>query len=147
VVILGGVSFLFTRLSARPEYSYEPIQKNLGKIARKARENAPAQSPQPAPEKGSTGTYDEVWNMLVPRGQESPGPERYVVQIAAFRTREDAARKEDELREKIRLDCDVEMRDGLYMLTYGSFRTRESAERTCSTLRSRLRQECVVMQY
>jgi septal ring-binding cell division protein DamX len=147
VVFLGGASFLFTWLSSKPEYSYEPIQKNLGKITAKAREKAPAPQAETAPEKSSSGAYDDVWNMLMPRGQDAQTATRYGVQIAAFGSRDEAARRADEVQEKIRLRCDVEARGGMYVVAYGNFRTRQGAESSCRTLSSRLHQDCVVVEH
>lgn len=146
VFILAGASVLFSMLNTRPEYSCEPIEKNLSKMVSKAREKAAAETAKPGPQEGSAGSFEySFWDiLLLPDKGASPG-QGYGVQIASFDSREAALELAGSLESKNRLTCEVTPLDGVFVVRWGSFRTREVAERYCRTLSGRLRTGCTVV--
>lgn len=144
IAVLAGASVLFTMLNTRPEYSYAPIEKNLSKMVSKASAKTPSPADKPGPEKGSAGTFEySYWDILQDKG--SAADEAYTVQIATFRSRDEAQRFADGLEDKNHLTCEVEQKGKAFAVRWGSFRTRETAERYCSTLSGRLQRECTVV--
>jgi cell division septation protein DedD len=146
VVILAGVSFVFSRLNARPEYSTAPIEKNISKIVAKASQKNAPQAEKAAPQKSAANPYDySYWDILLLQDESAASGDAYSIQIAAYKSRDEARSFADEVQDKDRLRCEVEEKGKVFVVRWGSFRTREMAERYCGTLTGRLGRECVVV--
>jgi len=145
--ILAGASVLFSTISARPEYSYDPLETKLNKLVAKNQDKAAVTGEKEVPQKSSTGSFEySYWDILLLQDKNhSPSGESYSVQIASFKSHEAAKQYAAELEGKSHLKCVVEESSRWYIVRWGSFHTREVAERYCGTLSSRLQKECVVM--
>lgn len=144
LVVLIGASVLFSMISDRPEYSYDPIESKLNKLVTKSPEKALPKDEEAVPQKNSF-EYS-YWDILLLQDKNAlSGTENYGVQIAAFKS-EDAAKKyAAELEEKTHLRCSIDDTGKWFAVRWGSFRTRETAERYCSTLKGKLQRECIVI--
>jgi septal ring-binding cell division protein DamX len=146
VMVLAGVSILFSRLNTRPEYSYAPLEKNLSKMVAKATERTAARTEQAEPQKSSAGPFEySYWDILLLQDNDVGSSEHYSLQIATFKSRDAARQYADEVEDRNHLRCEVEAKDKAFVVMWGNFRTREIAERYCSTLSGRLQRECAVV--
>lgn len=146
IVILAGVSVLFSRLNTRPEYSYAPIEKNINKIVAKASQKTTAPAEKAAPQKSSADPFEySYWDILLLQDGNDASSETYSIRIATFGSPGEAREYAVEIEDRNHLRCEVEAKGKTYMVRWGSFRTREMAERYCSTLSGRVGRECAVV--
>lgn len=145
--ILACASVLFSTISGRPEYSYDPLETKINKMVAKTSDKNVAKIEKTEPQKSSAGGFEySYWDILLLQDKNQPSAsENYSVQIAAFKSREAASQYAVELEGKSHLRCSIEDTARWYIVRWGNFHTREMAERYCSTLSNRLQKDCVVM--
>jgi septal ring-binding cell division protein DamX len=147
IAVLAGASILFSTLNTRPEYSYDPIEKNLNKLVSKVPGKTAVQAEKPEPQEGSAGSFEySYWDILLLQDKEGAAAvDSFSIQIGSFKTREAADQFASEIGDKTHLRCTVEGRGKSFVVRWGTFHTKEMADRYCSTLSGKLQKECFVM--
>ncbi len=145
--ILAGASILFSAVSGRSDFSYDPFRSKWTNIISQRHENTAPKQSKVTPQESSANAYDyKYWDILLLQDKEEPpGDNNYSIQIAAFKTLKQAQTYAGDLKEKTHLQCKVVSEGKWSMVRWGSFSTRSTADRYRKKLSERLQRECIVV--
>jgi hypothetical protein len=145
--VLAGASVLFSTISARPEFSYDPFGERWKNMVVSDSQEGEKIAEKPEVRKSSASSFEySYWDILLLQdNNSSAAADSFSVQIAAFKSRDAANTFASELEKKTRIRCSVEDTGKWSVVRWGSFHTRETAERYCAKLSDRLQRECIVV--
>ncbi len=150
LVLLVGVSMLFTSFSHRSELSMDPIQSTVKGLVTRDEKPLPAAEPEPvkteAKKSTAIPTFDySFYKILKEKNGSEPAEEHYTVQIGAFKSQAHAKSLAEDLRQKNRIKCRVEKEGSLFCVRWGTFTTVSSAEENRTKLSDKINRNCKVV--
>lgn len=145
--ILAGVSFLFSTLSDRPEFSFDPVGERWKSLVTDDTKSPAKPDGSSEPQKITAGSFEySYWDiLLLESGDKSASSESYSIQIAAFKSHESAKKLASKLQEESRVRCTVTDTGTWFVVRWGTFHSRETADRYCSKLSEKIKRECIVV--
>jgi len=145
--ILAGASILFSAVNGRSDFSYDPIRSKWTNIISQRHEAGVAKKSKETPQESSINAYDyKYWDILLLQDKEEPpGDNNYSIQIAAFKTLQQAQNYAHDLKDKTRLQCRVVVEGKWSVVRWGSFSTKSSADRYRKKISERLHKKCIVV--
>jgi len=146
LVILAGASFLFSTVNTNADFSFDPFGSQwLNLISRDQGSNQPGQKVNQDKTAASAFEYT-YWDILLLREDTGASAgNNYSIQIASFKSSEQARSYAESIKEKTSLQCRVVNTGTWSAVRWGSFPTKDSAQRYCRELSSKLNKECIVV--
>jgi cell division septation protein DedD len=145
--ILAGASILFSMVNGRSDFSYDPFHSKWKTLIAQDNKTKPSQKSEVKTQKSSANTFEySYWDILLIQDKEEPASENnYSIQIAAFKSLQQAQKYANDLKDKTHLQCKVITKEKWSMVRWGSFSTKSTAERYRKKLSKRLQRECIVV--
>ncbi len=145
--ILAGASLLFSTVSDRSDFSYDPFHSQWTNLVTQERETTSSQESETKAPKSTASAFEySYWDILLLQDKEdASGENAYSIQIGAFKSLKKAQDFASHLQEKNHLQCKVINKGDWSMVRWGSFTSKASAERYRKKLSSQLQQECIVV--
>jgi len=146
LVILAGASFLFSSVSTNADFSFDPFHSQWSNlISRDQGNNQPGEKAKPDKTAASAFEYT-YWDVLLLREDTGASAgNNYSIQIASFKSSEQAEVYAERIKEKTSLQCRVVNTGNWSAVRWGSFPTKDSAQRYCKELSGKLNRECIVV--
>ncbi|MGC9324066.1 MAG: SPOR domain-containing protein [Desulfomonilia bacterium] len=143
--ILAGASVLFSTINNKSEFSFNPLQHSWNDILTEQERTESGQD-DAVSQKSAIGPFEYTfYDILFKKDAEESGSEHYSIQIAAFKTTEQAEKFAQDLKEKARLRCRVEQKGTWSCVRWGSFSTKASAQRYNEKLSAKLQRNCIIV--
>jgi cell division protein FtsN len=144
--ILAGASILFSMVNGRSDFSYDPFHSKWKSLIAQDNKTNPAQKSEEKTQKSANAFEYSYWDILLVQDKEEPaGENNYSIQIAAFKSIQQAQKYAHDLKNKTHLQCKVVTKEKWSMVRWGSFSTKSTAERYRKKLSKRLQRECIVV--
>jgi len=145
--ILAGASVIFTAVNGRPDFSFDPFRSNWSNLVDKGRKSKTTKNVAKTDKTTASAFEYTYWDILLLQDDTASSAENnYSIQIASFKSNDQAINYVKELKEKTHLQFKIVNTGKWSAVRWGSFTTKDSAQRYCKQLSSKLNRECIIIE-
>ncbi|MBN2298533.1 MAG: SPOR domain-containing protein [Deltaproteobacteria bacterium] len=144
--ILAGASLLFSTVNGKSDFSFDPFHSEWSNLIDKDRENKTTKITEKTNKTAASAFEYTYWDILLLQDDTAASADNnYSIQIASFKSNDQALIFAKSIKEKTHLQCKVVNTGNWSAVRWGSFPTKDSAQQYCKELSSKLNRECIVI--